>query len=42
MYLYNCYSKNSNSAYNLKTENDTTIYVSNTQYDTSNGNIVEL
>lgn len=45
MYLYNCYSKNSNSKFNLITEDTSKIYVDNlTQYDTTGGtnNVINL
>ena len=40
MYLYNCYTKNSDSETNLKAEDTSTIIYTTTEYDTSSGNVV--
>lgn len=37
MYLYNCFAKG-NSVYNLRSNGEATIYVSNSEYDTTGGN----
>lgn len=42
MYLYNCYSKGSNSKCNLFNHEDATMYISNCEYDTSDGIITEI
>lgn len=42
MYLYNCYSKGSNSKCNIYCNEDATTYISNCEYDTSVGNIIEI
>lgn len=42
IYMYDCYLKGSTAQYNLRTSNNGVIYVSNCEYDTSNGNIIDL
>ena len=43
LYLYDCYLKGSTSEYNLFTASQTsTVYISNCEYETSSGNIVDL
>lgn len=42
MYLYDCYLKGSTATHNLLTAGSGVIYVSNCQYDTSQGNIIDL
>ena len=42
IYMYDCYLKGSTAQYNLRTSENGVIYVSNCEYDTSNGNIVDL
>lgn len=42
MYLYNCYSKNSNTNTNLLAQSNSTIYYSNSEFDTSSGNVIEI
>lgn len=41
MYLYNCFAKG-NSNYNLYTNSDSDIYINNTDFDSSSGNIIEI
>lgn len=42
LYLYDCYLKGSNSETNLYTTSQSHIYISNCEYETSEGNIVDL